>query len=58
MEIIITAVVVVLLVSFLFWLAGKLPAPLGLWAQIVVVAGGAIWLLTHVGAIIHAIAGK
>ena len=56
MEILITLVIVVLLVTALYWLAGKLPPPLNLWAQIVVVAGGFIWLLTHVSAIIHAIA--
>ncbi len=58
MELLITLVVVVLLCSILYWVAGKLPAPLNLWVQIVVIAGGAIWLLTHVGEIIRAIAGK
>ena len=58
MEILITLVVVVLVVAILYWLAGKLPPPLNVWAQIVVIAGGAIWLVTHVAGLIHAIAGK
>lgn len=58
MEILITLVIVVLVCAILYWVAGKLPAPLNLWAQIVVVAGGAIWLITHVREIIHGIAGS
>lgn len=58
MEILITLVIVVLVCAILYWVAGKLPAPLNLWAQIVVVAGGAIWLITHVREIIRSIAGS
>ena len=57
MEILITLLIVVLVVGVLYWLAGKLPAPLGTLAQIVVIVGGAIWLITHVRELIHAIAG-
>ena len=57
MEMLITVVIVVLVVCILYWAAGKLPAPLGQWVQIVVIAGGAIWLLMNVRNIIHAIAG-
>ncbi len=57
MELIITFVVVVVVCYLLWWLAGKLPAPLNLIGQIIVIAGGAIWLISHVREIIHAIAG-
>ena len=57
MEILISLVVVVCVVALLYWLVGKLPAPLNLIGQIIVIAGGAIWLITHIAAIIHAIAG-
>lgn len=58
MELLITAVIVVCVCVFLWWLAGKLPEPMRLIAQIIVIAGGAIWLLTHIREIIHAIAGS
>ena len=58
MEIFIAFVIVVLVVVLLYWLAGKLPSPLNLIGQIIVIAGGAIWLITHVREIIRAIAGS
>ena len=57
MELLITLVIVVLVVGVLYWLAGKLPSPMNMWAQIVVIAGGAIWLISHTREIVHAIAG-
>lgn len=58
MELLITFVIVVCVCVLLWWLAGKLPAPLNLIGQIIVIAGGAIWLLTHVREIIRTIAGS
>jgi hypothetical protein len=56
MELIVSLVVVVMVCVVLYWLCQKLPAPLNMIGQIVVVAGGAIWLITHVREIIAAIA--
>lgn len=57
MEVLISFVIVVAVCVLLWWLAAKLPAPLNLIGQVIVVAGGAIWLITHVRDIVHAIAG-
>lgn len=57
MELLISLVVVVLICIVLYWLVSKLPAPLNLIGQILVVVGGAIWLITHVHQIVGAIAG-
>jgi hypothetical protein len=58
MELLITFVIVVCFVVLLWWLCAKLPAPLNLVGQIIVIAGGAIWFLTHIREIIHTIAGS
>lgn len=58
MEILISFVVVVVVCVLLWWLASKLPAPLNLIGQIIVIAGGAIWLISNLRTIIHAIAGS
>ena len=56
MEILITLLIVVLACCILYWFAGRITAPLGQWVQIVIIAAGAIWLLTHVREIVHGIA--
>lgn len=55
-EIFVSLIIVVLLVCFLYWLGGKVPAPFGFAIQIVAGACGFIWLLVNVREIIHAIA--
>ena len=55
--ILISLLVVIAVVILLYWLFGKAPAPINLIGQIVVIVGGAIWLITHVRELIHAIAG-
>ena len=57
MELLITMLVVVVVCYLFYWLAGKLPAPINQIAQIIVIAGGAIWLVMNIRNIIHAIAG-
>lgn len=56
-ELLITFVIVCVVVIVLWWCAGKLPAPMSTVAQFAVIAGGCLWLITHIRSIIHAIAG-
>ena len=57
MDVLIQAVVAILVVVFLYWLAGQLPDAMQKIARIIVVAGGCLWLLFRASAILHAIAG-
>ena len=54
-EIFVSLIVVGLVVYGFYWLGSKLNAPLGHGVQIVALAGGFLWLLMNVRALIAAI---
>lgn len=57
MELLISAGLVIAFCVVLFWLTRKIPdSTLQTIAQMIVVLGGAVWLLTHFREIVHAIA--